>query len=57
VLAKASNNLPETEKPTPLLIEEEAPFENTQVVLKQAHILSWVLTGSKTKNGCADKGL
>jgi hypothetical protein len=28
LLANASSNLPGTERPTPSLVEEEAPFEN-----------------------------
>jgi hypothetical protein len=34
VLTRACSNLPEMERPA----EEEAPFENTQVVLKQVNI-------------------
>jgi hypothetical protein len=33
LLAKASSNSPGSKRPTPR-IEEETPFENTQVVLK-----------------------
>jgi hypothetical protein len=38
---------------TPPLVEEAAPFPDTQMVLERTKIWSPVPTGPKTKNNCA----
>jgi hypothetical protein len=43
-------------RPNPPLIEEEAPSQNTQVVLERTQIWSWVPMGPENKNDCAGEG-
>jgi hypothetical protein len=45
-----------SERQTPPLVEEEAPFKNTKVILERIQIWSWVPTGPETKNDCAGEG-
>jgi hypothetical protein len=56
LLAKVSSSLLVTERPTPSVIEEQTPFENTQVALKETKVWSWVPVGIKMKNDCSGKG-
>jgi hypothetical protein len=41
---------------TPPLVEEEAPFKNTQVVLERTEIWPCVSTGPEIKKDCAGEG-
>jgi hypothetical protein len=39
-----------------VLAEEEAPFQDTEVVVERTKILSWMSSGPETQNYCAGEG-